>query len=576
MAAFPVMEELMLTQWLEMARRGEPVWLSDVREGSRALPGSVSVIMQITLCAGGKRDFELSIPRWADGEQRQFVLDYVTACVFNALSALGGRETAFYLDLRETEAAALLGELDGVFQVHESRRGGCGKVINIADRLCRAFSGGRFAFAVRDSEKFVPALKKAERKNDLLPRLRSAVGRTARGVCCGIDIGGTDIKAAVARDGKLLCVKEYDWNPAASPTAEGIIGPIELLVRLMACCAAGPVTPELARALEKDASDEEMARAVEGRETAPLDVLGVSFPDIVIRDRIVGGETPKMKGMRDNPDVDFEEGFAKLRELKQILLPYCREGAAVHMTNDGHIAAYTAAAELAFSGAEPDFSGGVIAHALGTDFGVGYLNSDGTIPEMPVELYDFLLDLGSWPQRRLPPEDLRSTRNENSGMPGARRYLGQAAAFRLAYGEDPALLSGFTEEGVLSIRQQPEDLRKPCLAYLMEQAQAGNERARAVFEQIGRNLGQISREMLWLMAPETPVRYLFGRFVKHPACFALLRSGCAQVLPEIQLEAADEDLACTPLMRGLADHGVTVAQFGQAVGAMYYAAMPEE
>lgn len=29
-------------------------------------------------------------------------------------------------------------------------------------------------------------------------------------------------------------------------------------------------------------------------------------------------------------------------------------------------------------------------------------------------------------------------------------------------------------------------------------------------------------------------------------------------------------------MRGLADHGVTVAQFGQAVGAMYYAAMPEE
>lgn len=83
---------------------------------------------------------------------------------------------------------------------------------------------------------------------------------------------------------------------------------------------------------------------------------------------------------------------------------------------------------------------------------------------------------------------------------------------------------------MLSIRQQPEDLRKPCLACLMEQAQAGNERACAVFEQIGRNLGQISREMLWLMAPETTVRYLFGRFVKHPACFALLRSGCAQVL----------------------------------------------
>lgn len=37
--------------------------------------------------------------------------------------------------------------------------------------------------------------------------------------------------------------------------------------------------------------------------------------------------------------------------------------------------------------------------ALGTDFGMGYLYGDGSIPEMPVELYDFLLGLGSFPQR---------------------------------------------------------------------------------------------------------------------------------------------------------------------------------
>ena len=40
-----------------------------------------------------------------------------------------------------------------------------------------------------------------------------------------------------------------------------------------------------------------------------------------------------------------------------------------------------------------------------------------------------------------------------------------------------------------------------------------------------------------------------------------------------RLEAADEELSCTPLMRALSAHGVTVAQFGQAIGAMYYAAM---
>ena len=43
--------------------------------------------------------------------------------------------------------------------------------------------------------------------------------------------------------------------------------------------------------------------------------------------------------------------------------------------------------------------------------------------------------------------------------------------------------------------------------------------------------------------------------------------------PELVLEAADEELSVTPLMQALAAKGVTVAQFGQAIGAMYYAAM---
>ena len=564
----------MLSQWLQQARNGRSVWLSDVREQCEALPDHVAVTMQLTLTDGTRRDFSLPIPRWEGAEQRQFVTQYVTACVFNTLSALSGRELAFYLDLRETETVALLGELDDIFQVHSTARSGYGKVINIADRLCRAFGGGTFSFAVRDRSAYVPAAAEPPHGGDLLPRLRKAVERCGHGVCCGIDIGGTDIKAAVAVDGRLVCVKEYDWNPAASPVAEGITGPVVLLVRLMACCAAG-MTPALQAALDKDAGDGEMARAVAQSASVPLDVLGVSFPDVVIRDRIVGGESPKTKGMRENPAIDYETAFAGLGGLVELLRPLCRDGAAIHMTNDGHIAAFTAAAELALSGGEPDFSGGVIAHALGTDFGVGYLDSDGSIPEMPVELYDFLLDLGSFPQRALPPEDLRSTRNENSGLPGARRYLGQAAAFRLAYDADPALLKGFIEErdGILAIRQAPEDMRKPCLAHLMEQAAAGNAAAQSVFRQIGRNVGQISREMRWLMQPRTDTRYLFGRFVKHPACFLLLREGCREIVPDLRLEAADEDLMCTPLMRQLPEHQVTVAQFGQAVGAMYYAAI---
>ena len=561
----------MVSQWLEKARAGQPVWLPDVREQCGTAADRVEVTMQLTLCDGSRRDLPMPLLRWKNAEERQFMLQYATACVYNALSACSGRELVFYLPPQEQEAAALLQELEDVFQIHAARRSGYGKVINIADRLCRAFGGGRFAFRIGSREGYTPAPYAAPPAGALAERLRQAARRCGRGVCCGIDIGGTDIKAAVAVDGHLVCVKEYDWDPSASPTAEGILAPIVLLVRLMACCAAG-LTPDLEQALEKDAQDDLMARAAARSQALPIDVLGISFPDVVIRDRIVGGETPKTRGMRDNPALDYETAFAQLGALPERLRPLCREGASIHMTNDGHIAAFTAAAELAWEGT-PDFGGGIIAHALGTDFGMGFLTPDGTIPEMPMELYDFLLDLGSYPQRESSPEDLRSTRNENSGLPGARRYLGQAAAFRLAFEADPSLLEGFAQEngGILAV---PPEKRKACLAFLMEQATGGYGAAQEVFHSVGRHIGQISREMAPLLRPQTEVRYLFGRFVKEPACFRLLQEGCREILPSLRLEAADEELSCTPLMRALSRHGATVAQFGQAIGAMYFAAMP--
>lgn len=42
----------------------------------------------------------------------------------------------------------------------------------------------------------------------------------------------------------------------------------------------------------------------------------------------------------------------------------------------------------------------------------------------------------------------------------------------------------------------------------------------------------------------------------------------------LRLEASDEELSCTQLMHTLPAQGITVAQFDQAIGAMYYAALP--
>ena len=100
--------------------------------------------------------------------------------------------------------------------------------------------------------------------------------------------------------------------------------------------------------------------------------------------------------------------------------------------------------------------------------------------------------------------------------------------------------------------------------------------AEEIFRRIGRHLAQVNREMDFILHPETQTRYLYGRFVKRARCFALIREGCAEVLPGLRLVAADENLACSPLMRQLAQReGVTVAQFGQAVGAIYFALLEE-
>ena len=152
--------------------------------------------------------------------------------------------------------------------------------------------------------------------------------------------------------------------------------------------------------------------------------------------------------------------------------------------------------------------------------------------------------------------------------------MGQAAAYRLAYQQKHALLDGFAvQEGeILTIATHPKDLRKPCLEHLMCCAEEGDAEAAEVFRDIGQNLSVVTREMEYLLHPAAKSRFLFGRFVKRAGVFALLEEGFHRSVDDIQLIPSDEDLASTPLMRSLAQSpDATVAQFGQAIGSIYFA-----
>ena len=541
------MIDTILDSWIRAAEAGEPVWLNDVRTACAKAPGCSRVVFRLTLCDGTRRDFVHFLPPWADGTQRGFVRELLCACVFNTLSAFSGRELRIFHDTKNEALAGLLAELPALFQTEEPRRSGYGKAVSVADRLSAALGGGPFRFAFSELSEYapLPAAPSAPAA-DMGLALARALRRAGRGLCCGLDVGGTDVKLALARDGALIDLREMDWDPASFTEAEQLIEPLLALLRaVLADCGA-----------------------------ERFDAVGLSFPDVVVRDRIVGGETPKTRGMRGNPALDYERDFAKLTALRERLGALCRPGASVRIVNDGSMAAFTAAMELYCGGRGELLTGGVLAHTLGTDLGTGWLLPDGRVPELPLEIYDFLLDLGSRPQRAFAPEDLRGVCNENSGLPGVRRYLGQAACYRMAQELAPELLDGFVEQadGLLRIRSAPEDLRKPCLEQLMALAEQGQPQAEEIFRRVGLHLAQVSREIDFLLHPETRQRFLFGRFVKRRRCFELIREGCAALCPGLELIAADEDLSDSPLMRQLAATGPgAVARCGQAVGAIYYA-----
>lgn len=527
----------MIERCFDKADRGESIWLPALRREFDGDPHSEKLIIRLVGAHYGMRDYSLSLPHAQNKKDETFLLRFLAANVYNLLSAFSASEVCFYCN-EETET--LSRRIPPLFE----HSGGFGKVCSIARRIYGSFS---FRFLPMDEYRAgnAPCTSSGSVLAESLRRRIEASGKRA---CVGIDVGGSDIKLAVSCKGKLLYTKEYDWNPAASATAEGIIDPILALIR------------EARERIEQNG--------------ASLDAVGISFPDIVIDDRIVGGETPKTKGMRENRLLDYEAEFEKLRDLKARILPLCAPGASVRLTNDGNMAAFTAAAELAAGGEDAAIGRGVIAHSLGTDLGTGWLEADGTIPSFPLEMYDLLLDLGNYPAGALPAADLRSTRNENSGMPGVRRYLGQAAAYRLAWKLDPGLLRGFVKKDgeILTIPTAPEDLRKPCLEHLMRLAAEGNQDAEEIFRIIGTNLSVVACEMSWLFGETPPLRFLFGRFVKSRRCFDLISDGFERGESGIRLVAADDALANTPLMRQLAQSpGVTVAQFAQAIGAIYFA-----
>lgn len=600
----------MISDFITSAESGESVFITDVRSVLEKTGTSEAMRCLLGLPDGENvKYFAIPLPLSApvnEGETR-FIREYIEASIYNHLTTLGGIRLDVYAD--DGWVRELASTLPDTFGISKSRadRKGYSRIINVADRMLNALypstdSLKSFDIQILPASDF-PGIPDSYRFAADETNVFSLVADGLENkIICGLDIGGTDIKAAISVAGKLAALKEYDWNPAAYGRAEELIDPILAIVKLLRATvsldASGPdyegTAAEVSKALEKHAGLEEIVAAVDLAESAlgdsiqGLDAIGLCFPDVVVKNKIVGGEVPKTKGMRDNASLDFEDQFAKITDLDTRLRELCRDGGVVMNTNDGPMASFTAAVELAASPMAGQIARGVFAHTLGTDLGTGLVLGDGSIPEIPLEAYNMVVDLGSYPARSLPAADARSLNNTNTGLPGTlQRFTSQTGAFRLALKYFPEsrpdladeirnlgyVNSQKDDEKVLEIvPESPEDMRKALLAHLMElTVREQDETTERVFREIGEFLAVVWKETEYILQTGINTRFLFGRLVKIARCFELMQEGAARREKQLTLIAADSEMAFTPLMKELdADPDYTVAQFGQAVGAIYF------
>jgi len=600
---------------IEKARAGESVYITDLHRRFGNLPeaGSDALVCVVEPLDGGPaRRFDLRVPRLEglSAEEARFVGDYVQAEVYNILSALGGKRMTLYFDRGRTGLAEVLGALPGAFGIGlgRSARRGYGRAVNVIDRMMGALAPSEEAFSFRfgDIEDAPSPPARPRPKADLAALFRDRAARLGGKAMLGIDVGGTDIKAVLVDDGRLVDYKEYDWFPAGFTRSRQLVDPICAITRLLRArlwlnrlpagdSRARELSEIAARARAKEAGDAEMEAAISAIEAGGLDGwpafdgIGLCFPDVVVKDKIVGGEVYKTRGIRNNSAIDYESDFAELTELDSRLRAWVRPGGTVRIINDGPMASFTAAVEIAASDEAGEVAGGVFAHTLGTELGTGWVTESGQIPDMPLEVYNFVVDLGSWPERAYEPDDVRSVNNFNTGLPGTlQKYCSQSGVFRLAMkrfaADRPDLLSELVEKGFLERRRAeggegwyvptyPVDQRKPFLEHMMGLPdREGDDADREIWREIGRSIGATFLETKRILDPGTDERFLFGRLVKNRTCFELMSEGAREVAPGISLVVAGTGLANTPLMKELEGRPpLTVAQFAQAIGAVYFA-----
>lgn len=586
-----------------------PVFISDIRKLFENLDNNEKQILVLHLIINEKGDYRninLKLPKFEEDNKQllNLVERYILATLNNLLISFGGVKLKIYLNMDNQALISIVKNAVHEFSINsnDNNRKGYGSYINYINRINNLLGREKFSVEYIDMSLYqIPEESKGykiyspqniEREAEYLRR--SATELKGK-LFCGIDIGGNSIKAAAVVNGEIALVKGYRWFPDAYKTADEINNPVLMLIRFMRAyliykdmhkddpllLAQSEVFEENASysCIEKYTKDME---ALTNKDLCIFDGIAIGFPDIVINNKVSGGETPKQRGIRESSGVNYESEFLKMSHLNALAEQYIKPDGKVVVLNDGNLASFIVSVEQAFSDEGRIGDNGMFAHTIGTDLGTGFISKTGTIQEIPLECYQYVIDLGSLQESQYIAKDVRSIRNLNTGIPGSvQKYVSQIGMLRLAIKNikqyNSKLYNNLFEKGYLQkiqldeqetliIPTEPIDKRGELTRYLIELLNEGNTEIEKTFLEMGEMLGKTIEETKFFF-PEIPTsRLISGGIVANDTCFNLLRKGVQRVNKKYEIKRLDEDVVESPLLKRL---DIKDRNYISAVGAVY-------
>ncbi len=581
----------------------KPLFLSELQERISRLPAGERQEIRLLVWVNKEQEYRKLCFEMPKGEtlqgERELYRRYLLAMMNNLLVSFGGAGLELYFDETDQELKSLAEEAVAEFQADSPRndRKSYGVYLNYINRMNVFLGLGRFAFQLKDlsawpkldPEKeyriYVP--QKEEEELKLLKRTATEL----EGRCiCSLDVGGNSIKGAVVKDGRALVLKEYQWYPTGCRTAQEMNDPMLLMVRFLSACTGlmerdGNLAAAEA-AFAKNVPYGQLLAETEALERSGIctkgrfDAIVIGFPDIVVHNKIAGGESFKHQGMKNNPDTDYEVEFFKTSDLDELAAPYAKEGAPVVVLNDGNAASYITSVEQTFAPESFIDENGMFCCTIGTEMGTGFISRGGTIQHIPLEGFQHVIDLGNEEYQKYPPADLRSVNSTNTGIPGVvQKYISQMGLFRMALtalweSKDP-LFEKLQEMGLIAYDAgadtlysvlEPEDRRGTLTRFLVSQLSEGCPAVEEAFRMMGKAMGILIDQDRLIFPEITTRRLLSGGIIADDRAFALMREGLRAYNPSYDVMRLDEETMYSPLLRSMTPEQ---RSFNVAIGSAY-------